>query len=156
MQLTGLLRCTAGHPPVGHQRHRVSCAHVPALPCCCMPCTAPPAFLLSSPGRRLYTHHLRAAPTRRLALLIPAAQSVTADYNPAVRRGRAFGLLHLTGALGALIGTVFGTNVGSLRPLGVDGWRIAFGAVGLASWAIGASTLALGVDPRYSQDPKYR
>lgn len=81
---------------------------------------------------------------------------MTADYNPAVQRGRAFGLLHLTGALGALIGTVFGTNVGSLQPLGVEGWRIAFGAVGLASWAIGASTLALGVDPRYSQDPRYR
>lgn len=97
-----------------------------------------------------------AAPTCSLALLIPAAQSSTADYNPAERRGRAFGLLYMTGALGALLGAVFATNVGGLRPLGTEGWRFAFGAVALASWAIGACTLALGVDPRFSQDPCYR
>lgn len=103
------------------------------------------------------THCLPESPlTHSLALLIPAAQSVTADYNPAERRGRAFGLLHLTGALGALIGAVFATNVGGVRPLGVEGWSFAFGSVALASWAIGAATLALGVDPRYSQDTRYR
>ena len=99
---------------------------------------------------------LPSPPHRRLALLIPAAQSITADYNPAERRGRAFGLLHLTGALGALIGALFATNVGGLRPLGLEGWRFAFGAVALASWAIGAATLLLGVDPRSSRDPRYR
>ena len=70
-----------------------------------------------------------------LALLIPTAQSLTADYNPADRRGSAFGLLWMTGALGALLGAVFATNVGHLRPLALEGWRFAFLAVAVASWA---------------------
>lgn len=91
-----------------------------------------------------------------LSLLIPAAQSVTADYYSEERRGRAFGLLYLTGTLGALVGALYATNIGHLRPLGVEGWRFAFGTVALASWAIGALALALGVDPRVAKDPKYR
>lgn len=91
-----------------------------------------------------------------LSLLIPCSQSLTADYNPEARRGRAFGLLHLVGATGALVGALFATNVGHLSILGLEGWRFAFCVVALASWIIAAVTWFFGVDPRYSKDPRYR
>lgn len=91
-----------------------------------------------------------------LSFLIPSAQSLTADYNPEERRGRAFGLLHMVGALGALLGALFATNIGHLRVLGMDGWRFAFLIVALSSWIIGGVTWVLGIDPRYSTDPRYR
>ena len=47
-----------------------------------------------------------------LALVIPTGQSLTADYFEEDARGRAFGALYLTGALGALLGTTFATNTG--------------------------------------------
>ena len=35
-----------------------------------------------------------------LALVIPCVQSLTADYNPPESRGRAFGIMFFTSALG--------------------------------------------------------
>lgn len=83
-----------------------------------------------------------------LSFIIPSSQSLTADYNPEEHRGAAFGMLHFVGAVGALLGALFATNIGPLRPLGMDGWRFAFVCVALVSWAIGALTAMLGVDPR--------
>jgi MFS family permease len=90
-----------------------------------------------------------------LSFMIPSAQSLTADYNPESRRGRAFGFLHLVGAVGALVGALFATNVGHVRVLGLQGWRFAFLTVAMASWIIGLATWLFGVDPRYSKDPRY-
>ncbi|KAL4445751.1 hypothetical protein ABPG77_008950 [Micractinium sp. CCAP 211/92] len=86
-----------------------------------------------------------------LALLIPAAQSLIADLHPAQLRGRAFGLLHFTGGVGGLLGSLLGTNLGHLRPFGMEGWRFAFVLVALASWLIGALTLCFARDPRAQQ-----
>ncbi len=36
-----------------------------------------------------------------LALVIPCVQSLTADYFPAESRGRAFGFMYFTAAMGA-------------------------------------------------------
>lgn len=91
-----------------------------------------------------------------LAFLIPAAQSLTADYNPEERRGRAFGVLHLVGAVGALLGTLFATNIAHLHVLGLEGWRFAFLAVALLSWIIGGATWIFGADPRYTLDLRYK
>ena len=91
-----------------------------------------------------------------LSFLIPSAQSLTADYNSEEHRGRAFGFLHMVGALGALVGALFATNIGHLRPLGVEGWRFAFLIVALSSWIIGVFTWIFGIDPRYSTDPRYK
>jgi hypothetical protein len=33
---------------------------------------------------------------------------------------------HSAGAIGGMLGSVYATNMGSLRPMGMDGWRIAF------------------------------
>ena len=91
-----------------------------------------------------------------LSFLIPSAQSLTADYTPEARRGAAFGLLHLVGAVGALVGALAATNAGHLTVLGLEGWRAAFLGVAVASWVIGGLTWALSVDPRYSLDPRYK
>ncbi|PNH07804.1 hypothetical protein TSOC_005693 [Tetrabaena socialis] len=82
-----------------------------------------------------------------LALIIPNSQSLIADYYTATQRGEAFGMLMLTGAMGGMLGAMFATNLGSMSPLGMDGWRVAFATVGAASIAIGAFTLLLAMDP---------
>jgi MFS family permease len=75
-----------------------------------------------------------------LALLVPCCQSLVADLHPPERRGRAFGLMQLTGALGGMLGSVFATNMGAADPAatwGVDGWRVAFHAVAAVSIVTG-------------------
>jgi MFS family permease len=46
-----------------------------------------------------------------LALVIPCAQSLMADYYPANQRGRAFGTMQLTMSLGSMGGSLFATNI---------------------------------------------
>ena len=45
--------------------------------------------------------------------MIPNGQSLIADYNDELDRGKAFGWLYLTGAVGAMLGTLYATNVGA-------------------------------------------
>lgn len=52
-----------------------------------------------------------------LCLVIPNVQSLTADYYEEQDRGKAFGVLYLTSAGGAALGTLWATNVGSSPPL---------------------------------------
>lgn len=61
-----------------------------------------------------------------LALVIPCVQSVVADHYGEEARGGAFGAMSFTSSLGGLAGGVFATNVGGMRPWGVEGWRFAF------------------------------
>ncbi|KIZ04451.1 hypothetical protein MNEG_3510 [Monoraphidium neglectum] len=71
-----------------------------------------------------------------LALLVPCCQSLVADLHPPERRGRAFGLMQLTGAIGGLAGSVFATNMGAsaaLAAAGWEGWRVAFHIVAAVS-----------------------
>jgi MFS family permease len=89
-----------------------------------------------------------------LALLIPNAQSLVADYYRPVSRGKAFGGLFLAGAAGATLGGAFAANLGALRPAGLEGWRAAFLAVAALSAAAGAANLAFSVDPRYRADKR--
>lgn len=46
-----------------------------------------------------------------LALVLPACQSLVADLFSSAR-GRAFGLLYCTGALGGMAGALYATNMG--------------------------------------------
>ncbi|KAL4423578.1 hypothetical protein ABPG77_004618 [Micractinium sp. CCAP 211/92] len=95
-----------------------------------------------------------------LGLLLPNAQSLIADYFSALSRGTAFGALYLTSALGGMLGALFATNMGHTHPLGVEGWRVAFIAVGAVSLLIGLLNLLFAVDPRYKleepEDLRYR
>lgn len=95
-----------------------------------------------------------------LALLIPNAQSLIADYYKPVSRGAAFGALYLTSALGGMAGALFATNLGHVHTLGLEGWRIAFLSVAALSAVVGLLNLIWSVDPRYkleelqyAQDP---
>ncbi|GBF89652.1 MFS general substrate transporter [Raphidocelis subcapitata] len=86
-----------------------------------------------------------------LALLVPCCQSLVADLHAPEARGRAFGLMQLTGAVGGMAGSVFATNMGAADTLatwGVEGWRLAFHAVAVVSVLTGAAVLAFAIDPR--------
>lgn len=76
-----------------------------------------------------------------LALLVPCCQSMVADLHPAERRGRAFGMMQLTGAVGGMAGSVFATNMGASAGAaawaGVDGWRLAFHIIAAISVVTG-------------------
>ncbi|KAK9841289.1 hypothetical protein WJX74_003225 [Apatococcus lobatus] len=83
-----------------------------------------------------------------LALVIPSGQSLIADFYSPATRGKAFGTLYLTGALGGMLGGLYATNVAATHPLGMEGWRFAFLMVALVSLSIGGLTLAFAKDPR--------
>ncbi|KAH7618077.1 hypothetical protein Ndes2526B_g06979 [Nannochloris sp. 'desiccata'] len=95
-----------------------------------------------------------------LALLIPNAQSLIADYFKPVSRGAAFGALQMTGALGGMAGALFATNIGHLKveifDYQIEGWRIAFFSVAFLSAVVGVLNLIFSVDPRYKlEEPQY-
>lgn len=62
-----------------------------------------------------------------LALMIPNAQSMVADYYSADSRGSAFGMMCLTSALGAMVGALYATNIGG---------RLGGGGAGLTAWCM--------------------
>ena len=47
-----------------------------------------------------------------LALVIPNAQSITADFYDELDRGKAFGALYMTSAIGGALGSLYATNIG--------------------------------------------
>ncbi|CAL8466343.1 g5879 [Coccomyxa elongata] len=83
-----------------------------------------------------------------LALVIPCVQSLTADYNPPESRGRAFGIMFFTSALGGMAGGFFATNLGGMQILGLEGWRCAFHLVAIVSVTTSVLVMWLAVDPR--------
>ncbi|KAK9902677.1 hypothetical protein WJX75_002341 [Coccomyxa subellipsoidea] len=83
-----------------------------------------------------------------LALVIPCVQSLTADYNPPEMRGRAFGVMFFTSALGGMAGGFFATNLGGMQILGLEGWRCAFHLVAIISIITSILVMWLAVDPR--------
>lgn len=91
-----------------------------------------------------------------LCIVVPNAQSLTADLHEEAKRGAAFGTLHLTSALGAALGGLYATNVGAMRPLGWDGWRVAMAFLGLAALAIGALNAVVSADPRALKGSRWR
>lgn len=49
-----------------------------------------------------------------LALIVPNAQSIVADYHTPQTRGRAFGVMHLSASAGGMIGALLATNIGEI------------------------------------------
>jgi MFS family permease len=86
-----------------------------------------------------------------LALVIPSVQSLTADYHAAEARGKAFGALWLTISFGGMLGALYATNIGSLQPFGIDGWRFVFYSVAATSILVGILNALYVHDPTYHQ-----
>ena len=82
---------------------------------------------------------------------LPVLQSLVADLFAATQRGRAFGVLYLTGALGGMAGALYATNLGGHRPLGLEGWRFAFLSLAAVSAAAGVANLLLTEDPQWAE-----
>ena len=84
-----------------------------------------------------------------LAVIVPTAQSLIADYYPPEERGKAFGLLGLTGVIGVIIGTIFATALvtGTKYIFGIDSWRFVFVIWGILSVIVGILVLILAKDP---------
>mmetsp|Transcript_16591 Transcript_16591/g.43015 ORF Transcript_16591/g.43015 Transcript_16591/m.43015 type:complete len:537 (+) Transcript_16591:330-1940(+) len=83
-----------------------------------------------------------------LSLVIPSSQSLIADYYPARARGKAFGLLYMTGSFGGMLAGVFATNIGGRTPFGIEGWRFAYYCTAMISILTGAMVMLYAVDPR--------
>jgi MFS family permease len=83
-----------------------------------------------------------------LAVIVPNVQSLTADLYSEGDRGKAFGTLHLTSALGASVGGLVATNLGAARPGGWEGWRLSILLLGALSFGIAAGTCVWARDPR--------
>src|SRR5271157_372632 len=88
-----------------------------------------------------------------LAVIVPTANSLIADYYPATQRGKAYGILNLTGVFGMLIGAIIASVIVQLFPtiLGVYSWRIVFIAWGVASVVIAGLVFILAKDPSRGQ-----
>ncbi|XBH57316.1 uncharacterized protein [Aegilops tauschii subsp. strangulata] len=83
-----------------------------------------------------------------LALVVPAMNSLAADYSDDTTRGSAFGWLGMASRLGAMMGGTLGVLLAPTTFLGVPGWRLAFHVLALLSVALAVSTWFLASDPR--------
>ncbi|VAH88379.1 unnamed protein product [Triticum turgidum subsp. durum] len=83
-----------------------------------------------------------------LALMVPAMNSLAADYSDDTTRGSAFGWLGMASRLGAMTGGTLRVLLAPTTFLGVPGWRLAFHILALLSVALAVSTWFLASDPR--------
>lgn len=83
-----------------------------------------------------------------LALVIPNAQSMIADYHTEGKRGVAFGVLYATAAFGAVIGSIYATNFAAHDVGGVRGWQIVMFTLAAVSLVVGVVNFIFGTDPR--------
>ncbi|MEJ2278521.1 MAG: MFS transporter [Candidatus Lokiarchaeota archaeon] len=87
-----------------------------------------------------------------LAVIVPTAQSLIADYFSPKTRGRAFGWFGLTGVLGSVIGVLFATALVSFVS-----WRVVFLGWGMVSIVVGILVLIFLKDPvRGEMEPELR
>jgi MFS family permease len=86
-----------------------------------------------------------------LAVIVPTTGSLVTDYFPPEKRGRAFGVLGLTGGMGALFGSLFMTLSMPEDPhiliYGLVGWRFGFIVVAIVSVIIGLLVWIFVKDP---------
>lgn len=82
-----------------------------------------------------------------LAVIFPTAQSLIADMFPKSKRGQAFGVLGLTGIVGAIVGMLFAGFIAGIDIGGIEGWRFAFIVIGAFSVVLGILVMIFGKDP---------
>jgi MFS family permease len=94
-----------------------------------------------------------------LAVIIPATQSLIADYYPPEKRGGAFGWLGLTGVVGVIFGTIFATALvtGTTTIMGMYSWKFVFLIWGIVSFIMGLLVLFFTKDPiRGEMEPELK
>ncbi len=104
-------------------------------------------FLLGTSDTYVNMLFFRAMTGIGLAVIIPTAQSLITDYFFEEERGIAFGWLGLTAVIGAIVGTLFATAIGSDIYFGIDGWRLVFFAISTFSIFIALINFKYGIDP---------
>lgn len=72
-----------------------------------------------------------------LATLAPTTQTLIANLTPAHERGRAFSWSGFSMAMGCMTTAISTTTISQMRIFGLQGWRVAFAAVGLLSMVLG-------------------
>uniref|UniRef100_A0A7S1L9N0 Major facilitator superfamily (MFS) profile domain-containing protein n=1 Tax=Alexandrium catenella TaxID=2925 RepID=A0A7S1L9N0_ALECA len=80
---------------------------------------------------------LRALNGVMLASLRPIANGVVADVTAENCRGKVFGSMQFAMNLGTMAGTLVGTNLARRTVGGLQGWRVAFMLIGIASVVLG-------------------
>ena len=76
-----------------------------------------------------------------LAAVAPIAQSLVADLAAPASRGCAFGVILAVGNVGAWMGGMLGTALGSQTLGGLEGWRVVLVLVAAISWILGIVVL---------------
>ncbi|HME51663.1 MAG TPA: MFS transporter [Candidatus Lokiarchaeia archaeon] len=81
-----------------------------------------------------------------LSAIVPTLSSMIGDYFPPRERGKAFGIIGLTGALGTFVGIIFAVVL--VNELGDIYWRFCFYFFGIVSIAIGLANLLVAKEPK--------
>jgi len=83
-----------------------------------------------------------------MSLVSPIAQSVVADLAPSETRGSLFGQIGFVALIGAFLGQFMSTALAEKYPLGIRGWRLCLGVVGILSMLFPFAMAFLMIEPR--------
>ena len=79
--------------------------------------------------------------------LYPIKWSLLSDLAPEESRGRVFGLVGVTGAVGSIAGSLFATTISETTWAGIAGWRLAFALLAVLCVAYSALVWLVAVEP---------
>jgi len=82
-----------------------------------------------------------------LASLKPIASGIIADTTSEASRGKVYSTVGMSLNIGMMFGSFVGTNLGRKTVLGLQGWRVSFLIIGLASILVGVLAAAVMVEP---------
>ena len=88
-----------------------------------------------------------------LAIVVPAIQSMVADFHVEEHRGSGFGWLHASGQAGTILGGIFATLMAAQSFLGLPGWRWAFVLMAIISFLLAIGLYLFAKDPRPDASP---
>mmetsp|Transcript_22288 Transcript_22288/g.50764 ORF Transcript_22288/g.50764 Transcript_22288/m.50764 type:complete len:517 (-) Transcript_22288:185-1735(-) len=90
---------------------------------------------------------LRAVVGGLLAALRPISNGIIADVTSEGKRGKVFGRVQCSLLVGMFLSTIIVGNLSRKTILGLNGWRVAFGVIGLIAMAVAA------LEARFLQEP---
>lgn len=102
---------------------------------------------LAAVDQMLWMTLLRALNGALLASLRPVANGILADVTSETRRGKVYGFVQMCTNAGIMAGGLIGTPLSTRKPMGIQGWRVAFVGIGALSVAVGAFAAATMTEP---------